>query len=299
MIETKTGLQMYSVREAFRFKPIETVKKVSEIGYKYLELPFHDARHCSHEICGMDSKQLKNLAEQYRVVFTGGYVEGLTRGNMEEVVSFYKEIGSDHITLPIGYYADEEMLKSNISFYNELSRVCRAYDMTLCYENHYHEFQELNHKCILDIIMSETDERYFKLNLNTYWLMRGLMNPTEIFRKYKSRIMALVQQDYPLDQIDKINMWEFHRYHPIARNMRKDVLFKEWQIENIHPVMCTLYTEIGDGILKIQEMYEEVKASETISYVFLKQDYTRMPSEFESILRSKQNYEKLQGVIWR
>lgn len=297
-MKAKAGLQMYSVREAFRFNPVHTIEKISAIGFKYLELPWHNAQEETEKICGLDASAFIYLADKYNVVFTGGYVTGLNRDNMEETVRFYKSIGSSHITLPVGYFPDRETLETQTCFYNTLTEVCREYGMVLCYENHYHEFQKLNDTCILDMILDKTDSEGFWLNLNTYWLVRGLVDPFRAFQKYKNRIMALVQQDYPLDAIDKINMWEFYRYHPIARNIKKDVPLKGGEIENIHPVMCTLYTEIGDGIMKIREMAEKVKEADTVSYIFLKQDYTRMESEFDSIRRSRENYGLMQDILW-
>lgn len=297
-MEIKAGLQMYSVREAFRFDPVYTIERTAAIGYKYLELPWHNVQEATDRICGLDASELIYLSHKYNVEFTGGYVTGLSLDNMERAVRFYKNIGSSHITLPIGYYPDRETLEKKTDFYNAVTEVCKEYGMVLCYENHYHEFQELDNTCILDMILDRTDSEGFWLNLNTYWLMRGLVDPFKAFQKYKNRIMALIQQDYPLDGIDKINMWQFYRYHPIAENIKKDVLLKGGEIENIHPVMCSLYTEIGDGIMKIWEMAEEVKKTETVSYIFLKQDYTRMESEFDSIRRSRDNYEKIKDIIW-
>ncbi len=297
-METKAGLQMYSVREAFYFNPVNTIERTAAIGYKYLELPWHNARQETDRICGLDAAALAYLADKYNVVFTGGYVTGLNMDNMEQTVRFYKQIGSSHITLPVDYFPDIEALEAKTDFYNALAEVCREYGMVLCYENHYHEFQEIDNTCILDMILDRTDSETFRLNLNTYWLMRGLIDPFKTFEKYKNRIMALVQQDYPLDAIDKINMWKFYRYHPIAKNIKKDVPLKGGEIENIHPVMCSLYAEIGDGIMKIQEMAQRVKEAGTVSYIFLKQDYTRMKSEFDSIKRSRENYREIQGIVW-
>ena len=39
----KVGIQLYSVRNALAEKPYETLKAVSDIGYKYIEAANHNA----------------------------------------------------------------------------------------------------------------------------------------------------------------------------------------------------------------------------------------------------------------
>ena len=146
--------------------------------------------------------------------------------------------------------------------------------------------------------MENTDPDLLSLAINTYWLVRGLIEPIQTIKKFNNRITTLVQQDYPLDQIDKINMWHFYRYQPIAHNITKNVVLKGGEIENIHPVMCSLYTEIGNGILKLQEPLEAAQQSGKLDYVSLKQDYTRLPTEEESIRISFKNYHSIKGVEW-
>lgn len=293
----KAGLQLYSVREALRFDMVSTIKKVAEAGYYYLELPIHEIEEERHTFYGLSARELIEVSENYKVCFTGGYVSGIHPENQAQVMEFYQEIGSDHITIPIDYFPDLDALKRNTDFYNQLGELGKKYGLDVYYENHYHEFQIMDGEMIMDRLLANTEPDFFHLAINTYWLMRGLVDPVRTIEKYKERIKVLVQQDYPLDQIDKINMWEFSRFHPIANNIKKEHILKGGEIENIHPVMCTLYTEIGDGILKLQESLDAI--GEKLAYVFLKQDYTRLPSEFASIKRSKQNYEKIRGICWK
>jgi hypothetical protein len=108
----------------------------------------------------------------------------------------------------------------------------------------------------------------------------------------------LVQEDYPLDQVDKFNMWRFDRYHPIAQNIQYDSVLRGNEIENIHPVQCELFTEIGTGMLPLQPVIDFANEQGGINYVFLKQDYTAKESEFESIALSAKNYRSIRDVEW-
>lgn len=295
-MKIKVGLQMYSVREAMRFDPLGALEKVALAGYRYVDLPIHDATENTSVFYGKNALEWKEKADACSITITGAYVKGLSMNNIEDICRFYQVIGCDHITIPIDYFPTREILDEKCRLYNKLGNVSNNYGLRLHYENHYHEYQKYDGKYIMEILMENTDPDLFNLSLNTYWLMRGLVEPMEVFDKYSSRIYSLVQEDYPLDQIDKFNMWNFKNYHPIAQNIQYDSILKGNEIENIHPVQCELFTEIGTGILNMQPIINSANKIGKVKYVYLKQDFTRKPSEFDSIKISLDNYIQISGI---
>jgi sugar phosphate isomerase/epimerase len=287
----KVGLQMYSVREAM-YDPLAALEKVALAGYHYAELPIHDAGENASYFYEKSASEWKAKADSCNIHITGAYVKGLSMDNIDGICEFYTKLGSDHITIPIDYFPTRGILDEKCNMYNKLGERCKKYGLALYYENHYHEYQQYDGKNILDILMENTDPALFNLSLDIYWLMRGLIEPLEVFDKYSSRIYSIVQQDFPLDQIDKFNMWNFKNHHPIAKNIRYDTILKGNEIENIHPVQCELFTEIGTGIFKLQPIIDASNKVGKVKYVYLKQDFTRMSSEFDSIAVSLDNYKK-------
>ena len=166
------------------------------------------------------------------------------------------------------------------------------------YENHFHEWQILDGKTVFEQLMEYTEPEYLSVQLNQYWLLRGLVNPLKVLEKYHDRVEAIVQEDYPLEEIDKFNMWKFYRYHPIAYNIQYPNVLQGNEIENILPVQCELFTEIGDGMIAHQPLVDLAVKYPNIKYVILKQDYTGCKDEFDSIRRSAENYKAIRGVEW-
>lgn len=82
---------------------------------------------------------------------------------------------------------------------------------------------------------------------------------------------------------------------PIAYNIQFKNVLQGSEIENIHPVQCELFCEIGSGFLPLQAIIDLAGEIGGIPYVFLKQDYTRYPSEFESVAASAANYRRQTG----
>ncbi len=293
----KCGLQLQSVREFLRFDPAGTLERVAEIGYRHIELTNHNVDNPGSWY-GLDADRLRTLAERVGLNVIGGYVKGFHTKNADAIIKFYADVGGERITIPIDYFPDQTVLNEKCSQYNRLGESCRKNGLQLSYENHYHEFQRINGGQVIDLLLSGTRPENLSLSLNNYWLMRGLVEPIETLRRYAPRIGSLVLQDYPLDQIDKFNVWTFSRFHPISRNINRDVPLKGGEIENINPVHCELFTEIGNGIFNLQSLIDEADMIGSVRYVLLKQDYTRMSSEFDSIKVSMSNCKKLRGLSW-
>ena len=294
----KVALQLHSVREALRYDPDTTLAAVAEMGFRYVELSTHDAARDPGRWRGLSGREMRSLAEAHGVRFIGGQVSNLSAANVDEVASFYAELGGDHVTIPIAYFPTRAALEEQSRAFNLFGAAMQRRGLQLLYLNHYHEFQVVEGEQVLDGLLSRTDPTLIKLALSPYWLMRGLIDPIQALRKYGSRVALIEQADFPLAEIDKLNMWEFWRHHPIAVNIRRDVPLKGGEIENIHPVQCDLFTEIGDGIMKLQEIVDEATAAGGVSYVTLRQDFSRRPLEFDSVRVSVQNYKRIQGVDW-
>ena len=294
----KVGLQMYSVREYMRLDPLEALDRCVMAGYRYLELPLKAKADEQGYLYGRTAVQWKEQAKKSGAVITGGYIRDLSIKTISEFINFYRLLGAEHLVIYIDYFPSRKILDEKCKIYNEIGKLCADVGLSLFYENHYHEYQKYGDQFIFDLLMEQTISEYFSVSLNTYWLMRGLINPMYVLNRHSKRIKSLVQEDYPLDQIDKFNIWRFDRYHPIAKNIQYDKLLQGNEIENIHPVQCELFTEIGTGILSLQSVIDFANEHGEIKYVFLKQDYSSMDSEFDSIALSAKNYHSVRGIDW-
>ncbi|MEG0912054.1 MAG: sugar phosphate isomerase/epimerase [Oscillospiraceae bacterium] len=293
----KVGLQMHSVREAMHLDPLGAVERCAQAGFRYLELPASLKNDKPGLLFGKSPAQWVEAAKTAHAVLIGGYAKP-DPATAEAAVDFYAALGAQRVVIPIDYFPTRKALDEKCEFYNRLGKLCAARGLRLFYENHYHEWQMIDGQTILERLMTATDPTLFTVSLNTYWLMRGLVDPGEVFKQFGNRLGSIVQQDYPLSEIDKFNMWHFDRYHPIAKNIQYESVLQGSEIENIHPVQCELFCEIGDGVLPLQRTVDAVAELGTVEYVLLKQDYTRMPDEFDSVSRSAHNYHRMRGVCW-
>lgn len=293
----RVGLQLHTVREALLFDPDWALAEVAGAGFRLVELSCHDANE-PWECLRMSSAFLSRACDRVGLRVTGGRVVNLDPVNVDDVVSFYVDLGAEYITVPIGYFPTPETLAERAAAYNRMGERCAQRGLGFYYAHHYHELQVVGGKVVLDALMEQTDPALVGLEFNSYWLMRGLVSPTSVFKRYEGRIGLVEQQDFPLEEVERLDMWHFFRHHPIAEGIRWGVPLTGGEIENIHPVQCNLFTEIGEGIVKVQEVVDQANASGRVRYIMLRQDYTRMPSEFDSVRLSAENVRQVRGVEW-
>lgn len=121
----------------------------------------------------------------------------------------------------------------------------------------------------------------------------------EMFDRYAARIVAIEQQDFPLDEISKFSIWEFGKHHPIAaRTIARDRPLPEGTIENVHPLQCRLFAEVGSGILPVRDLVARAVEVLAVEFFWLRQDYTRLDSKFDSVLASFEMCRELPGLRW-
>lgn len=68
--------------------------------------------------------------------------------------------------------------------------------------------------------------------------------------------------------------------------------------EEYRRLRMTSFTEIGSGIMPIQKIIEAANQYTAAEYIILEQDFTRMPTQIDSIARSMEEFHKFSGIEW-
>ena len=157
--------------------------------------------------------------------------------------------------------------------------------MRYYYHNHYQEFQRFGDKLVYDIIMENTAPGLVYAEMDTYWVARGVQDPVAFMEKYNDRLILLHQKDFPGDVGEPLCM--FDGIVDPDREIDSEV-FEVTKNPNS-------FTEIGTGILPIQDYIEAAKSCPNLDYIILEQDATRL-DEIESINVSMRAFRKFEGV---
>ena len=138
--------------------------------------------------------------------------------------------------------------------------------------------------------------------------MRGGVDPVEQMKKMGSRIKLIHQKDFAWDSMAPLNTIGIT---PEEREMKGEVgmdgnsdyakkggKFSAEAENEARRIRNTAFTEIGSGIMHIQEIIDAANQYTAAKYIILEQDYTRMESQFASVEKSMAGFKKFTGISW-
>lgn len=178
----KMGYQLFSIRDEMAKDPIATLKALKKMGYQDFELYGFD--EAAGTFYGFKAAEFKNILDDLELTVTSGHygfapyldkTDDELKRYVDQCIIGAKAINSNYITWP--WIAPEQR---NIETYKRMpqklnligEQVTKA-GLGFAYHNHGFEFEDHNGQNAYDIIMSETDPDYVKLQIDMYWVMHS------------------------------------------------------------------------------------------------------------------------------
>ncbi len=294
----KVGLQLYTVRKGMAKNPVKTLEMVAEEGYQYIEMANHNADTDIGTGFGMTKEEFIHTLSSLGLHVVGahiapsgqpatlpGFYQPENDDQWKRIIDFYAGTGAQYLSIPLDFFTDMDYLKRRCEAYNRIGSYCRLSGLQLLYHNHYSEYQRLEGKYLMDLILENTDSDNLGIELDAYWVFRGLIDPAKLIRHYGNRVKLLHEKDFPLDQVNNLCSWNF-----VDQN-----ILCTW--ESFHSATREeFFTEIGEGVIKIQDVIDA--GNEVgIPYIFIEQDASLL-DERASIKKSMENFKKMRGMEW-
>lgn len=283
----KVGIQLYSVRNHMASDPIGTLREVAADGYRYIEAANHNAEVDDGIGFGVSAKELKKILHEANVSIVSTHVHPMRAEAIGPVLEYQNEINSRFVVMQMDFYKNRDEVLRKAEALNRVGEKCTQAGITLLYHNHFHEFQLFDDESVFDIIMQQTDPALVKIELDTYWAMRGGMNPTDVLEKYGERVCLIHQKDFPAEYKDQVNLIDQVNRDGIAVDLDYFV-----QVVKDHT-----FTEIGTGLMDIQSIINKGNTTCHCEYIILEQDYS-VHDEMESIRISMDSFMKYNGIEW-
>lgn len=283
----QVGLQIYSVRNSFREDPLGTIERLAEIGYRHVEFFSHNSSETVGVSADVDVAALRQKLDEVGIASFGSHLDPMDTPLLDEFLDLHVALGSKTLTSSIDFWTDGDHVRRRCDVYNEVGRRCRERGLQFLIHNHFHEFQEFDGVRVLDIIFNNTDPDVVGLEMDTYWTLRGTVDPIQKLAEYGSRVRAIHQKDYPLSEIRRLDVWA----HVDPNDPLTQASFES-------AVQPTEFTEIGDGIMKIQEIINAANAA-GVELLLVEQDHSAHLTEFERVTRSFNNLRAMTGLDWQ
>lgn len=190
-IDLNLGAQLYTLRDhtknAVDF--IETMKKVAEIGYRFVQ------------VSGVGSSVTPAVIRQacdetgLKVVLTHTNADRI-RDNTADVIADHNIYGCDALGIGgIPYEHSEAGFMKFAADFAPAAEKIKAAGKVLLYHNHRFEFEKYNGRYGIEIILENTDPDAVKLTFDTYWAHSGGVDPAAFIEKYGSRIFCTHLKD--------------------------------------------------------------------------------------------------------
>ena len=305
----KVGLILYSVRDHMAEDPLKTVEAVARMGYKNIEVCNHNAIHDPGCGFGVDAKELKEIFDHYGTKVISAHIFPFEKSDIQAVLNYNSVLGNNNIVNPMGRFSTYDDLMRQCEFFNHMGKICAQAGMTYLYHNHNHEFRTINGKYILDYIIENTDPNYLSLELDTFWVMRAGLNPVEQIKRLGRRIRLVHQKDFAWDSLVPINL---NGLDPDALKLKPGEVvgldgnsdyaarggMTAQEEKRQKWAATTAFTEIGTGIMPIQDIINAANTYTDAQYIILEQDATRMPTQMDSIEKSMEGFRKFDGISW-
>lgn len=283
----KVGIQLYSVRESMAKDPIETIRKVVNVGYKNLEIANHFADTDNGVGFGVPAKDIKALLDETGASIVSGHISPFIPERMDSILEYHNEIGTKFFGVAIDFFKDKDEVLRKCETYNQIGEKCKSAGIELLYHNHFQEFQHFGDDTVIDLILKNTDPNFLKFELDTYWAMRSGNDPIDVLKKLGKRLRLVHQKDFTKGYEDQINLLKKFEEN-------NDVI----EMDNfVSSIDSATFTEVGTGIMDIQTIINTANEYCDCEYIILEQDYTKL-EEIESIKVSMDSFKKFQGIEW-
>ncbi|TAL59139.1 MAG: sugar phosphate isomerase/epimerase [Bacteroidetes bacterium] len=257
------GLQLYTIRDVMKQDVPGSLKKVSDIGYKYLELAGYD----NGKFYGREPVEFKKMVNDLGMEILSSHTQvsgkGITLENAKKMAEDHAKLGVKYCLQPWVVEEDRNTVaswKNMVADWNKVGKVMKETGIQFGYHNHNFEFKNVEGKIpFYDILMVELDKDLVINELDLFWTTKAGQDPVEIFKKYPGR---------------------FQLFH------MKDMFTKEAPSYTTEGI--TDFAPVGAGLID----FKRILAAKNIAgmkYMIVEQDYTKDDKPFDAIQTSLTN----------
>jgi sugar phosphate isomerase/epimerase len=257
------GLQLYTIRDAMGKDAPGSLKKVSDAGYKYVEL----ADYVNRKFYGYEPVELKKIVNDLGMEILSSHASvnasGITPDDARKMAEDHAKLGVKYCMQP---WVVEEARKTLASFrkmvadWNLVGKVMKEFGIQFGYHNHNFEFDTVEGKVpFFDVMLAELDKDLVTMEIDLFWTIKAGKDPVEIFKKYPGR---------------------FQLFH------MKDMFIKQ------PPVFTTTgvsdFAPVGAGLINFKKILKAKKIA-GMKYMIVEQDRSREGKPFDDIQTSINN----------
>lgn len=260
--EIGVGLQLYSIRDAMKTDAAASLKKMADMGYRFIEM----ASYADGKFYGVAPNEFQKMVEDNGMKIVSSHTsveaEGVTTASAQQMADAHAEIGVEYCVQPWIEEKDRnpESYKKLIAELNKVGEIVKNVGIQFGYHNHNFEFKPMDGIVpYFDIFMKEMDADLITMELDCYWATKAGQDPVDLFNKYPGRFQLLHFKDMA-KQVDE----------PYFSVEKSDI------------------TPVGAGLIDFKRIYE-ARETAGMKYLFVEDDNQGNGLPFEGVKTSIDN----------
>ncbi len=185
-MKNEYGIQLYSVRDSMEKDMEGTLKKIADMGYKYVEFA---------GFFGRGAKEVKEMLGKAGLICSGTHSSwmDLKPTVIMETIKYHKTIGNPYYIIPGADLSTLEKIEEFCNVVNYAKPILAAEGIKLGYHNHSHEFVVMPWG---STIHSELEKRTdMDFEIDTYWTFNAGLDSISVLERLKDRIKVIHVKD--------------------------------------------------------------------------------------------------------
>lgn len=249
------GLQLYTIRDAMAADVAGSLKKLSDLGYKNLELAGYADGKFYNFAPAEFKKMVNDLGMDVVSSHTNVEAAGITMDSAKLMADAHAALGVKYCVQPWIEEKDRniEWYKKSIAEWNQVGKVMKEVGIQFGYHNHNFEFKNVDGIVpYYDIFLKEMDPQYITMELDLFWANKAGQDPIAMFQKYPGRFQLLHFKDMA------------HKQDPFFDVIKDDI------------------TTVGSGVIDFKAILA-AKETAGMKYLFVEDDNQGNGQTFESL----------------
>lgn len=190
------GMTLYTVRNEMGKDPKETLKKVADLGYKYIEA----VDYKKGKFYGMAPAEFKAYLKSLGLVPISVHMGSMTLTNADTLIADVKAAGFKYFIAPVppmGMFkfdpktrklGMEGTMEQLTSILETIAKKANAAGLQFLYHNHDFEFQPNQDGVVpIDYLLEHLDPKIANFQMDLYWVTKAGADPVAYFQKYPGR----------------------------------------------------------------------------------------------------------------
>lgn len=184
------GLQLYSLRDQFKKDVFQTLDQVRAFGITNVELAGTYGVAPAKFKEQLDARGIKAIS--------GHFPYEQCRDDIEGVAREAKLLGLEYAGcawIPHQDPFDEKTCRAAAAVFNRAGEALAKHGIKFFYHTHGYEFLPYRDGTLFDLLMTETNPEYVRIEMDVYWIVHPGQDPVKLLEKYGKRFDLMHVKD--------------------------------------------------------------------------------------------------------